>query len=265
MKKRPLLWYFILAYAITWLIWLPGVLSALGLMDFQFDPSALVFIGAVGPILALMIVTAVNEGGDGVRNLFTEIFRQKIRWAWLLGSLLAPLVLVGLALLLLSTGSGTDISTRVLFPNLSLLLIFVVLVLAAIGEEIGWRGYAQPKFQETYHPFVAALILTVLWLCWHIPTFFFYPIPVELFQQMGLVAIFPTLFTFLIQGITYAWVMNRSGSVMAVALVHAGFNFGTSAATQEAGGLVLLGYFIFALVVAIVSRGRLGVPQNQNS
>ena len=127
-----------------------------------------------------------------------------------------------------------------------------------------WRGYAQPRFQETYHPFVAALILTLLWLGWHIPTFFFYPIPVELFQQLGLVAIFPTFFTFLMQGILYAWVMNRSGSVLAVALVHAGYNFGSSATTQEAGVLFVLGYMIFALMVAIVSRGRLGVPRNQN-
>ena len=266
MKKRPLLWYFILAYAISWLIWLPGLLSALGLMDFHFDPSAHTFLGAIGPILALVIVTAVNEGGDGVRKLFTETFRQKGRWAWLLGSLLVPLVLMGLAMLLLmlSTGSWQDISTRVVFPNLSLLLIFVILVLAAIGEDIGWRGYALTRFQETYHPFIATLILTVLWLGWHIPTFFFFPLPAELFQQMGLVAIFPTFFSFLIQGITYTWVMNRSGSVLAVALVHAGFNIGSSVATQETGGLVLLGFLIFALLVAIVSKARLGVPKSQN-
>lgn len=110
MKKRPLFWYFVLAFAISWLIWTPGVAAALGLLDFQFQPTVLTFLGAIGPLLAALIVTGATEGGEGVRNIFRSMFRWRVGARWWAASVLLYAGLFALAsvLVILTGGSGPD-------------------------------------------------------------------------------------------------------------------------------------------------------------
>jgi hypothetical protein len=67
-RRHQLLTYFILAYAITWAIWSPSVISAQGLANIQM-PSWWHFIGAFGPLLSAFIVTGIAGGGKGLKEL----------------------------------------------------------------------------------------------------------------------------------------------------------------------------------------------------
>jgi hypothetical protein len=46
--RRPLVLFFVLAFAITWLILSPGVAANLGYIDFDLDGTVLTILGGVG-------------------------------------------------------------------------------------------------------------------------------------------------------------------------------------------------------------------------
>jgi hypothetical protein len=55
-------------------------------------------------------------------------------------------------------------------PQFSLtttLILFIVFFVAAVGEELGWSGYAIDPLQERYGALGGALLLGLVWAVWH--------------------------------------------------------------------------------------------------
>ena len=103
---------------------------------------------------------------------------------------------------------------------------------SGVGEELGWRGFALPRLQRTHSAITSTLLLAFCWAGWHLPAFFYVPS----YMALG-VRILPGFFLGLLAGaIVLTWLYNSSGgSVLAVVLWHASFNFVT--ASPDAGGL----------------------------
>ncbi len=68
MKKHPLVWFYGLAFGISWLGWFPMVAASHGvsLFDSSFFQFLLI-LPAIGPALAAMIVTWASDGKAGFR------------------------------------------------------------------------------------------------------------------------------------------------------------------------------------------------------
>src|SRR5947209_2951936 len=60
-------------------------------------------------------------------------------------------------------------------PVIGLLGAVGLIVLGALGEETGWRGYALPRLQQRFTPLTATVILSLLWYAWHLPLFTWSP------------------------------------------------------------------------------------------
>ena len=50
--------------------------------------------------------------------------------------------------------------------------MLVITLITALGEEIGWRGFALPRLQKRFNALTSALILGIFWGVWHIPMLF---------------------------------------------------------------------------------------------
>jgi membrane protease YdiL (CAAX protease family) len=57
-------------------------------------------------------------------------------------------------------------STQISFPTL--LVIPIIFYIAAIGEEVGWQGYAIDRLQTRWNALSASILLGIVWAVWYI-------------------------------------------------------------------------------------------------
>jgi len=242
LRQHPLVAYFGLAYAYSWLLSVPlAVAHQQGIVA----PFGLHYFTAWGPLLAAFAVTWLTTGGGGVRKLLARTGAWRIGWLWWLVAL-SPLLVYGLVALGMGLfGNWLDfglLGTVKFLPKLGLVALPLWLLTFGFGEETGWRGFALPHLQQHYNALTASLILGVLWLGWHIP-FFFYIYDV---------ATLPGVVLGLLAGtILLTWLYNSTaGSVLAVAVWHATFNYIT--ASGAGVGLVAATLSTLVMVVAVL-------------
>ncbi len=272
-RRHPLVSFFVLANLMSWIAWVPYILSAtgLGVLDFTF-PSVLggtqmlgVLPGAyLGPILAAFIVTAVADGREGVRRWLGRMTKWRVSWVWYLVAgvgVPAAIIITGVAM---SDGDVHMPSTIVLVAYLPSLLI--QMVTTGLAEEPGWRDFALPRMQRKFGPLGGTLILGPLWGLWHIPLFFseWGGWPDVTWMRVGEFVAFCIAFS-----VVVTWVFNRTGqSLPLVMLLHVSVNnfmsvvysdmFPSLASAEQASHVTLLAGTTAALVVLVATRGRLG-------
>jgi len=263
---HPVAWFFVLAYAFSWIGWLPLVLGLEG-------PIRLVsFVaGGFGPAIAGAVVTWLD--GESVRAWARQIIHWRVAPEWYLVVLVLPLLVVGAASVVIVL-LGTDIDLSLLPGRLSLVLSSYVFVAAVGGgnEEPGWRGFALPRLQTQYAPVPATLILGVVWAFWHLPQLVADPSAVYGFAW--LVEETPAIILRVVNIVGFAflltWVYNETESVLLALLLHAGINTVNStlvpisleAITGESFMTVLIavdvGVWLVAVLLIVVTRGQLG-------
>ena len=227
------------------------------------------------------MLTAVLEGRAGVRGLLRSVLKWRVAWYWYVVAILGPTVVVFAAILvhLLLGGTAPTLpaiaarfglpAERAMLVFGLLPLIFVVTIFAGgpIAEELGWRGYAQPRLQAHIGPTLAGLAIGVLWGFWHLPLFFFLPSATG-DTPLGWFVPLTTAW-----GVLFGWLYNQTGgSVLLCILFHAGINFVLAALGLVSGSLQLLTIFtilmgVAALVVGLWTRqaGRTEWPTVQYS
>lgn len=100
------------------------------------------------------------------------------------------------------------------FPIPGALVLFLAFLVAALGEELGWTGYALDPMQERWSALQAGLVLGVVWALWHVIAM------VEAGQSPAWIAW--GCLDMLGARVLMVWLYNNAGrSVFAVALYHA--------------------------------------------
>lgn len=213
-RTYPLAAFFLLAYGFSWLAALPRLAG--WITGFPFD----ILIGGMGPALAGLWVTGVTEGRVGILNLLGGVSRWRVglRW-WSFALLFFPL------LMLLAIGvmrlAGIDLGGSLggkLPSNWLLLPLLGGVLLAALVEEIGWRGYAWPRLLQRHRLLPAGVILGILWACWHLPLFFIKGMP-----QANL-PFLPYLIMTIAVSIWLGWLYSRTQSILLATVCHASLN-----------------------------------------
>lgn len=271
LARHPLVFYFLIAYAGAWLVEVPVALSetGTGLLPFTIPrPLLALAIAAatfLGPTLSAFIMTGMTEGRIGIRRLLRRYVLWRVGFRWYLFVLL---VIPAIELLGAIVVPGALASFQPL--ALSLVLTYPVAFVSTfilggpLGEEPGWRGFALPRLQLLHGPLVGSVILGILWASWHLPLFWSGVWTPPTIPNIVMFILMITALT-----IIMTWVFNNAkGSLLITMLMHASFN--TFANKIEAPlfpapilseyGLlpVLIGFGATALVLIVVTRGRLG-------
>lgn len=210
--------FFALAFAFTWFFWGLGVLGERGVLPAL---PGFTVIGTFGPLVAAVVLTAREDGRDGLRSLLARVVRWRVPPVWYGVALLGPLALTLAAISLHVALGGRIPDPASLAGSLPAVLLVSVymLVFVALGEEVGWRGYALPALQARHGALASIAILGFLWALWHLPQFFN---PATLYSDLPFALFLAYLFPF---AVLITWVFNStSGSVLIVMLVHAVMN-----------------------------------------
>ncbi|MFI7643080.1 CPBP family intramembrane glutamic endopeptidase [Nonomuraea sp. NPDC049400] len=267
------LWmFFALAFAFSWLFYLPIVLSddGLGLLPIGPDSWVLdvcVIAGSFGPLAAALVTLRVTSGRGAGWNMLRGLrfWRVPLRWYLVvIGGVIA--VPVAAAFAVPGTADHFTFSAD-LVPSLIIMFLTVQLVIGALGEEPGWRGYALPRLQHRYGAFPAAVILGLMWGGWHLPLFVSsaWAGP-KGGGDLGTIAQFLLLTTVLT--IFMTWVFNSTGgSLLIMVLLHDAFNTGMNAVSELFNGSAMareqsllpsmIGFGILAVLITLATRARL--------
>jgi hypothetical protein len=127
LARYPLTFYFVIAYAFSWLVWVPLALSqdGAGVLSFRSPTGAsasVVVASFVGPFLSAFIMTGITEGKAGMGRLLRRIVLWRVGLGWYLFTLIGiPMILVlGVIVLLGAMASFKGLASLVAFPWLRL-------------------------------------------------------------------------------------------------------------------------------------------------
>ena len=185
-------------------------------LPFNLPLGALVL---VCPMIAALILVYRENGSDGVKQLLKRSFdfkriKGKI-WYVPIFFLMPGLIVLEYGLMKLMGVSLPDLQ----FPVLTLPVFFLLFFIGAIGEEIGWTGYATDPLQDRWSALAAGIILGTVWAVWHTtPLLQARSTPIFVAGQIA---------TMVVLRVLIVWIYSNTGkSVFAAIVFHAATNIG---------------------------------------
>jgi uncharacterized protein len=163
-RRRSPLAFVVLVFALALPFWLIGAMTGIQLTP-DLPVSALQF---VCPAIAAVLLVSRQNGSAGVSALLRRAFDyRRIRpKVWHLPVVLLPLGIYGVTYGVLHL-TGAPLSTSHV-PMTAALVMCMVFFVAALGEEVGWTGYALAPLQARWSALQTSLLIGLVWAVWHL-------------------------------------------------------------------------------------------------
>jgi uncharacterized protein len=254
MVRHPVVAFTVIAYAISWICWLPLLADRQDWVSWSAS-TYLHLLGGLGPAVAALLLTALVAGRRGVADILQRTIAWRGRLGWLALAVFGPLAVFAVAVLADRAVEGVwpDLSrfgASSEYPMLPLVGFWVAnLFFYGFGEEIGWRGFAQPALQRRHSALKAAIIVSVIWAAWHLPLFGI----TATYRAMPAVGFIGFFFSMLTGSFLLTWLYLRGrGSILVVAAFHAAFDIATTTPTTTKLIPTLMGGLITLVGLAVI-------------
>jgi CAAX protease family protein len=259
-KRRSVFVFFLLGFGVPWLGWTIRALTGL-------EGPAGTALHYTGDFLTVggFVAAAVASGAGGITSLLRRCFQIRVPIGWALFALFLPLTWYAIPTLI--SGASHGGIGRVDFGGIGKYVApggLLAFTTGPLGEEVGWRGFLQPRILKRYPPLVTSLVIGVIWSIWHLPLYWerWFSSPVS-FATFTLNTICYSVIMTVLWGFTRAsvfwaiifhWSVNISGSV--VARVFPDIASRGPPNVPGVGGNVTM-VLVTAAVVALAGRERL--------
>ena len=268
--RHPVAAFLVLAYGLSWLIYIPPFLSTSGIGLLPVELSVLPFnllATVFGLTLSAYLVTRVTGGREGVRALRCRYTHWRVGIGWHLLAIFAlPLLsLLGASLWLGPGPLAAFAGQWDLLFSVFLVNALVNVVLINLWEEGAWMGFLLPRLQARWGPLASSALVGAAMALFHVPLIF-------IVGGVSDQRVSPDRYWFYIVflfGLTpvvrvlMTWLWNSTrGSVIVVALFHGAYNTtnGEKFTPVFVPGDTLWVYGVYAalaLIVVVLTRGRL--------
>ena len=176
--KKRLLIYLGLAFGMAWLVFLVFILTGHTWSGSTPEMMSLVSLGMLAPAASHIITRKITGEGfrlSGKDSMMLGIDLKGKKWLFFLVAVILPVIYATLGdaviwLMCPEAFGEAEVSSFVviIYPLLAIVQ-GVVLSFAALGEELGWRGYMMPKLIELVGMPKAIIIGGIIWGLWHAP------------------------------------------------------------------------------------------------
>jgi uncharacterized protein len=239
--KYPVATYYIITFLISWggLILLIGGPGRITSQPTNAPFLPLYLLTVAGPIISGVLLTGLNYGKKGYRDLFSRLFKWRIPVKWYAIALLIAPLTVFAALFALSLfspvfmpgifdyGKNPVASAFGLPEGNKITLVLFVFMLGLFNgfvEELGWTGFATPRLTLNQNIIKAGIYLGIMWGLWHLLSNYLGS-AAEAGSVSLLLYIPVMLFSFLPPfRILMIWVYRHTGSLLIAVLMHASLN-----------------------------------------
>lgn len=182
---RPLAVFFILSYFFSWVVFVLLALNSHNII-FLFPNDASHArtqdlwhaFGGLGPALGAIFTLKLFFDKSQFKSFLNAYSIKKLTpKGWIIA--ISPVIYLLFAIIINRIINHEWFSIKNFFVEnsllspINLLLWIFPLVTYGFGEEAGWRGFVLPYLQKKYSAFTASCILSVFWICWHIPSFWY--------------------------------------------------------------------------------------------
>lgn len=248
--------FYIIVFALTWFFWALAII-------FRKSPALFIFmlLGLIMPA-SVAVVTVFSSKNEALKSDFKRKLVRFYRIKPL--SLLLAIILfmsTGVISILISLFFGGSIEqlrfTEDFSFSISGVSSFLVIILASVIEEVGWRGYGEDAVGSYHNWFTESLIFGCIWAAWHLPLFW-----IDGTYHYGLRQLGPIyMINFLVSTIpfdfiqTWVYVKNRR-SMLATIIFHMFVNITQEKLAMTPETKIIQTFVVIAVSVLIVLTNR---------
>ncbi|MEK4092833.1 CPBP family intramembrane glutamic endopeptidase [Viridibacillus sp. FSL H8-0110] len=244
--KKPVASFILLTNIIFLpLFFLVGAISMLEYPAWVFD--VMFCISSWSSTFAFAILFKKIYPRQSFIQFVKDKFKNKLKFSVILTVILIQIFIFLMILFLVSNNSEVDSIFTISSWGMLIYFFFKNLIAGPLGEEIGWRGFAQIELQKMHSPLKASIIIGFWWGMWHLPIWF----------TTGFVGIdlIKYILFFMISIISIKIVMtafyNLNQNLIIPIIIHQFFNFFIGIINGNLFDLIMYNA-IFYLVVALL-------------
>ena len=165
-SRRSMVVFFAIGFGMPWLGW-----SIIAILEPQGPLRTMLFYTGDFMSVAGVVATWFAAGRPGLRSLARRVARVRAPLGWALFAIFVPMLWLGVPRLVYAAEHGlgrVDPAGLVVYLAPATLIAFTT---GPLGEEVGWRGYFQPRLLTRYGPVTASILLGFIWGIWHVPLY----------------------------------------------------------------------------------------------
>jgi uncharacterized protein len=246
---NPLILFFVLAFILAWILMSLPVAQNYGILSDELPLDFLLIVGSWVPnIAAFIVIGFVLKRKGGIKALLKGWTKWNMHPGWYLltfSPVLFGFITIGLFHLMYDYSPSAGLFDD---PVVFLGILVLITVTGAMGEELGWRGFALPWLQTRMNALQASILLGVIWSFWHLPLWF---------AGLGFETI--PFWVYLLIGVSFSILVttacnHTNGSLVMASLFHLFLNVAVNMLENEAYPLLAV-VFVLAAVIAAAKYG----------
>ncbi|MES5865896.1 CPBP family glutamic-type intramembrane protease [Bacillus cereus group sp. RP32] len=169
--KKPVASFILLTNIIFFpLFCLVGAISVLGFPGWVVD--VMFCISAWSSTFAFAILFKKIYPGRSFIQFVKEKFKNKLKLTVIITTIMIQAFVFLIILFLVSNNSSVDSIFTISSWGTLVYFFLKTLFSGPLGEELGWRGFAQIELQKKHSPLKASIIIGFWWGMWHLPIWF---------------------------------------------------------------------------------------------